>query len=302
MTTEAATESVDLELETATGAEQETQETTEELEAEPTDPGAEEETGEEGEADAEENEIELSTIEIDGKEYQVPKELEGAFLRNKDYTQKSQANAERTRALEAKEAEIEERAKVTEEELDMRATLKGVTGQLEEYAKLTKADWDAHQMQDPMGTEQHWRAYQMLKDQKAELEGKIGQVQNERTQAAQQDLAKRVEQTNAFAKENIKGWTPQLTDTLVKYAVDTGIPETVLQKQWSPVLYKLLHRAWVGEKALSKQTAAIVPKPQTTTAKPTVTVTGKSNPGAKKSLADMDMDEYVAARQAGRVR
>lgn len=300
--TEAATESVDLELETATGTEQETQETTEELEAEPTDPGAEETEEEgEGEGNAEETEIEFSTIEIDGKEYQVPKELEGAFLKNKDYTQKSQANAERTRALEAKEAEIEERAKATEEELDMRATLRSVDAQIAEYAKLTKADWDAHQLQDPMGTEQHWRAFQMLKDQKAELSEQLSTKQNERTQAAQQDLAKRVEQTNAFAKENIKGWNPQLTDTLVKYAVDTGIPESVLKQQWSPTLYKLLHRAWVGERALSKQIAAL-PKPQTTNVKPSVTVTGKSNPGAKKSLADMDMDEYVAARKSGRVR
>src|SRR5690349_8849658 len=40
----------------------------------------------------------------DGNKYQIPKALEGGLLRNKDYTQKRQADAAKAKALESREA------------------------------------------------------------------------------------------------------------------------------------------------------------------------------------------------------
>ena len=73
--------------------------------------------GEEGQSD-EEYEAE------DGTRYLVPKPLMPYLMRNKDYTQKRQADAETARTLEAQKADLEERARVTDDELDARAELK----------------------------------------------------------------------------------------------------------------------------------------------------------------------------------
>ncbi|HEU4549615.1 MAG TPA: hypothetical protein VFS01_07955, partial [Rhizomicrobium sp.] len=76
---------------------------------------------------------------------------------------------------------------------------------------------------------------------------------------------------------------------------------------WSPQLLKLLHRARVGTLAMQKQaTAAPKPANQQPTLAPLEKVAGKSTPAASKSLRDIagsgDMEAYVAARKAGKVR
>lgn len=281
------------ELETsAIEAEQETE--TAQLEAE-----AEVETeteGPEGEGGAEATE-ELEDIEIDGQTYQVPKALKGAFMKNADYTQKSQANAADRRALEARQAEIEERAKATEEELDARAELRSVTAQLAEFAKLSQADWDHHHNRDPMGTDKAWRAYQFLQNQKAELEGKVSTAQSKRSEAAQQDLNKRIQETFAAVPTIIPGTTAETAapaiDKLVNFANSVGIPEQTLKANWSPTMLKLLHLASLGQQVMTKQSA---PKPKPAPAPaPVKVISSKSNPTNRKSPSEMSMAETAEA-------
>lgn len=249
-------------------------------------------------------EIEYVTVERNGKQFTVPKELEGEFLMQADYTKKTQNVSSREKELDAREQRIAQQAEATEAELDARAELRSVSARLEEFGKLTQADWDYHHNQDPLGTDKAWRQFQFLKDQKADLEGKISTAQTERTQHAQQDLAKRVEETTAFAQKEIPGWKPELTDTLVKFAMDEGVPEDVLKAQWGPTLYKLLHRAHIGTLAMKQQAA---PKPQAKPAPaPLATVKAASSPAASRSLGDIarsgDMEAYAKARAAGRTR
>ncbi len=267
---------------------------TQEIETEGQEPDVESE-GEGGDEEGGEG-SDLSTIEVDGIEYQVPKALEGAFLKNKDYTQKSQANAERARTLETREAEIEERAKATDEELDMRATLRGVEKQLSDYEKLTQQDWEYHETQDPLGTQRHWRQFQMLQQEKARLAGSLTEKQNARSQSAQQDLAKRVEETTAFAQKNIPNFKPELTDKLVAFAQSEGIPDEQLRKLWSPTFYKILHRAWIGEQTLK---TTVKPAAKTAApAQPLKTVAAKSNPKPSGLDDRLSADEWMKRRNA----
>lgn len=240
-------------------------------------------------------EIEFVEIEWeDGQKYQIPKAIEGGVLRNKDYTQKRQADADFRKKLEAREADLELRSKATDEELEARADLKALDKRLTDYAKLTPEDWQYHAAQDPLGTENAWREYQILKEQRGELAKKLETTQTERTAKAEHDLANRVQETIAFAQKEIPGWKPELTDTLVKYALESGVPEATIKANWSPVFYKLLHRAHVGELALKKQTTAL-PKPT----QPLTKVTGAANLSAATNLADADMEAYVAMRKQG---
>lgn len=295
------------ETEAPDAAEVETQET-EETPKSVVDDNETETEGEEGEGLEPAAEPEYVTLERNGKSYQVPKELEGEFLMQSDYTKKTQTVAERTKALDEREQQLAKQAEVSEEVLDARATLRGVKTELEAYQKLTADDWQAHLNNDPMGTQQHRMRFEALRDQKAELEGKISNADAERTEKAQQDLAKRVQDTLEAALTTIPGLTAETRgpaiDKLVNFATSEGIPEQVLRDNWSPTLLGLLHKASIGAQAIAKQSA---PKP---VAKPPVaplqTVRSATSPQASKSVADLaksdDMEAYAAARAAGKRR
>lgn len=253
-------------------------------------------------------ELEYVTVERNGKTFQVPKELEGEFFMQADYTKKTQTVAERAKALDEREQQLAKQAEVSEAELDARAVLKGVASELAEYQKLTAADWQAHLQNDPYGTQQHRLRYEALRDQKAELEGTIRTAETQRTEKTQQEFAKRVQETLEAASTIIPGITAETRgpaiDKLVSFANSEGIPEQVLKDNWSPVLLKLLHKAHIGAQAIAKQSA---PKPaQKQPIAPLATVKSGSSPEVSRSLADLadsnDMSAYIAARKAGKTR
>jgi len=238
-------------------------------------------------------------LEFGFKKYRVPKELKAAV---EDWraatTKKEQSVAEQAKALEAQAAK---QVEADETELAARAELHGIKAQLAEYAKLTPQDWQAHMLNDPLGTQQAKMHFDLLKEQKAALEGTIEKTQGERTQRAQQLLAKRVEETIAAAPKIIPGWTPENSQKtigeLVAFAQSEGIPDQVLQDNWSPQLLKLLHRAHLGHNLLTKQaTAPKIPTPQP---KPLETVNGTKSAPTSGDLAALDMEAYAAARRKG---
>lgn len=274
-----------------------------------TDPGDDDEDTGGDETEGGEPAPEFITLERNGKQYQVPKELEGEFLMQSDYTKKTQSVAVEKAALEQRAQQLDQQAEATEAELDARATLKGVTARLAEYAKLTPADWQHHLQQDPMGVQQARLEIDALKDQKAELEGVISKASTERTEKAQQDLAKRVQETLDAAPKIIPGLTPETRtatiDKLVQFAHSEGIPEQVLKANWGPTLLGLLHKAHIGSLAIAKQSAPkpTTPKPPVT---PLTTVRTATSPAPARTLGDIaksdDMEAYAAARASGRKR
>jgi hypothetical protein len=77
-------------------------------------------------------------------------------------------------------------------------------------------------------------------------------------------------------------------------AKEFGLTREFVTDNMSPEFLKLLHRAHIGAEAMKKPAAATPNIVQ-----PLTTVGAKSNPAAGKSLADMDMDDYVVARKKG---
>lgn len=255
----------------------------------------------------------LDELDFGFKKYRVPKELKAAV---EDWrsatTKKEQDVAAKSKALESREAEITQRLDATEAELDARAELRGIDAQLAEYAKLTPQDWFAHQQNDPIAVQQAQLQLQLLKDRKAELEGTLSKATAERTEKAQQSLAKRIQETVEAAPKIIPGWKAETAEAtikeLVEFAQSEGISDQVVRDLWSPQFLKILHRARIGTLAMQKQaTAAPKPAPAVQpTLVPLEKVSGKSTPGASKSLRDIanagDMEAYAKARQSGRVR
>lgn len=250
-----------------------------------------------------EGEDETDELEFAFKKYTVPKSLKEAVENLRaDATRKTQDVSAKAKALEARAAEIEESAKATEEELEARAELKLVSKTLEQYAKLTPEDWAAHEANDFAATQAAWRQFQMMKDQKAELEGKLGKVQAARTEQAQSDLTKRIQETLTYAQKNNSGLKAEAIPKLVEFASELGVPEEAIKRNWSPIFADLLHYARIGKMAAEKQKAA-APKPAASTAeapKPITPVAAKGAPPASGLSDKLPLDEWMRRREAQR--
>lgn len=258
-----------------------------EQEASEAEAGAQPEQGQdEGQAE------ELDVIDYEGKQYQIPKPLKSGFMMQSDYTRKTQEVASQRQAIEQERQQLAALQQADHEETQGRAVMVAIDASINE---LNSINWDQAYSEDPIGAQRQFMRLTQLKDQRAQVEQALQQRHSVRTQAMQQDLVHRVQQTQEYAQKNIKGWSPELDKQLVDFARTKGVSDVELQSVISPKVYDILHLARIGEQTLAKQTAA--PKQQAKV-QPTKTVGGKSNPSAGKSLADMDMDQYVAHRQA----
>lgn len=233
------------------------------------------------------------------KKYRVPKELKSAVEDMRaDATNKHQAAAAERKALEAREAEFRQQAELSDKELDLRANIKAVEKEIEKYAKFTPQDWAAFRLENAIVTADHERLYDYLRNQKAELDKQLGEATSERTQKAQSDLTKRVEQTLAEAPKIIgSGYKGGETiEKVAKFlADDMGIPVPVIQQNWSPALLKLGHFAQIGlelQKKAAAKPATVAPTPE-----PLKVVSTKST--VSSGLADnLSMAEWQRRRNA----
>jgi hypothetical protein len=150
---------------------------------------------------------------------------------------------------------------------------------------------------------------QHIRNQKAELEGKLGQAQQQRTQDAKQDLAKRIEETRQHAAKNIKGWSPDLDAKILGFIKERNVPSAIVARNFGPAFYELMHAAYLGSELIKNQAAPPKPAP---VVQPLTTVGGKGNPTASRSLAELakgnNMDAFAKSlvakmdQRAGRKR
>lgn len=251
---------------------------------------------------------ETDELEFGFKKYRVPRELKTAVEEWRSATtKKEQSVADERKTLEA--ARLQQ-VKASDAELDARAQLRTVNAELERFKAFDFAQFQLLHQTDPVGADEAWAYKQDLKDRQTALNETINKAAAERTEFAQQDLAKRVQETLAEAPKIIPGWKPdtgnQTIEKLVQFAHSQGIPEQALKDNWSPALLKLLHRASIGEQSLQKAAAPPPKAPPAEAVVPLTTVSTKNAPAARVSLAQLAkegrMEEYAAARRAGRVR
>ena len=232
-------------------------------------------------------------VEWNGKTFKAPKGVKDGILMHADYTRKRQADAEKAKALDTRQAEIEQQAAATEDELRDRAVLLGVNAQLDNYKNV---DWVTLWRTDPVAAGEHQARYQQLQQAAQEASEGLKTKQAERTQKAERELATRVEETLKFASE--KGIKSEQIGEIVKFLEADGIPEEAIKRNWSPAFLTLAHKAMIGHQTLAKQTAA-PPRAPALPLKPLATVGGKSASAGTTDLASMEMDAYVAARRKG---
>lgn len=200
-------------------------------------------------AEPEEEEVELDDLKLKVPKDQAQK-LREAFLRQADYTRKTQEVADARKAFEAERATFHQAGA---QELSARAQVVAIDQQIAQYQNI---DWDAWEAKDPFAAQSGWRQFQTLQNGRQQAVNQVGQLAQARTVQQQQETAKRLEEGRTVLARDIKGWSPQLAETLLDHGVKTyGFNRAEIEEFSDPRMVKVLHDAFQFQ-ALSKKTQA----------------------------------------------
>lgn len=227
--------------------------------------------------DDDEAPVEDSLEEIDwedGQKYRVPKTLKEGFLRQQDYTRKTQELAE-LRKHAAAAVETSQMAQAFEQATsDERKQLARVESELERYKAV---DWSN------LDVETYIKAkHQMdtLKEQASEMHQRLGQkaqqFANWRTQQAHQLL----QSGEHFLKQAIPNWGDDAKKEVFSQALQAGYTEDELKQVFDPRFVKL---AWEAAQFRRLQAGKSVAVQQAQKAPPVVKPGATQNTAARES-------------------
>jgi hypothetical protein len=218
----------------------------------------EQSTGEDSQEQTEaEEEAEL---DVDGAKLKVPKsvaeKLKAERLMHQDYTRKTQELAEERKALAAAR---EQRQQEDTSDFNERSRAHQIAETLRQYEQV---DWQAAWDQDPIAAGKAQAQIQAMLNEKTRLEGSIAQRQQHRAMSEQQEIAKQVQEAEAYVQREIPGWTEKRGEELKQFAASQGMEMTqdtarLLIK--NPALLKIMHKAALFDQMEKKQTAKAPP-------------------------------------------
>lgn len=239
---------------------------------------------------------EFEEIDFDGQRYAVPKPLKEAFLRNADYTRKTQEVSEQRKALEAERAAVQQRAERERSNIKAYAELYSLDSQIEQYQKL---DWDKLTQEDPVQAFKLDREHRQLVEARNQRAKQIEQKEQEDALQTQRDTAKRVEEGFNALNSEIKGWDEKkaaVVRDFVARQTHLGITEAEIARmnagEYGPAPIVWAYKAALYDQLMTKAAA----KPQTPPPKPVQTV-GKANKSARDITQASSYEEFAAMRK-----
>ena len=251
---------------------------------------------EEDEEDSEEqteSPAEVETVEYEGHEYNIPPELKEAFLKNKDYTTKTQEMAEQRKDLETDRQRFQEAIQLQTAHTEAYTQLGILDQQLAQY---NETDWHTWASQDPNAAQQAQIQMGALREQRTQAQGKLQSLHAETQQQMHNQTAKEVEQNRAKIERSVPNWSSETEKAVVDFGIQGGLTESQLAgTNYDPVLIGILNKARLFDELQQKQTGKkpkkSEPVPQATRVTPKRTV--------KTGLHDnLSMDEWVKRREA----
>jgi hypothetical protein len=214
-------------------------------------------------------------LELNGQVHTLPSALKGAFLRQADYTKKTQELAQHRRALIAERQAVAEQARAAGAASGAQVQLAALDHQLR---GLQGVDWQAYAAQDPHGAQALWgRAQAMAQARDGLAHGLAHHAEREQLQAAREAAAKMAETGRTLSRE-IEGWSPEVAAKLVDYAKAFGVTHEELTQMADPRLWKVLHKAYRADCAARDEGAAGV-QARAQAVRPAVTVSGSAAGG-----------------------
>lgn len=213
--------------------------------------GQEPELDEFGEPIVSEPEDDSEELDLDGLKFKVPKAAKDAFLRQADYTRKTQEVAEERKALQAERASVYQASAA---ELQARAQIVALDQSIANYQRT---DWDAWENDDPFEAQKGWRQFQTLQQQRGNLAGQLSQHVQQRTIEQQRETAKAIDEGRAVLAREIKGWSEDLAAKLLDMGVkEYNFSRDEIEEFTDPRAVKVLHDAYQWRQSQGKQKQA----------------------------------------------
>lgn len=249
-------------------------------------------------AEQEEGEEDIFEITIDGETQDVSlTELSDGYLRQSDYTKKTQALSEERKEVQQLQQDL------TQQRADLVSQIEAFKS-LDQQAldELNKVNWDELKITDP-------EEFLVKKAEKADLIERITQAQKDQEEVAQQQLEANIQEFEKMrvqadeilrSEEGIPGWgdeeqTPILQKEMREAGLALGYTEEELGMAIDPRALKTLYLA---AQFMKTQEAA----PRIAAKKKDKVVPKVAKPGAKRKQTSAAAKRRQRARQTGTTR
>lgn len=252
----------------------------------------------EAEPAGEEEEIELDggiklTLPLDQAQ-----KLRDGWLRQADYTRKTQALSEERRSFESERAALQQ---ASQEELSTYAQATSFGMQIEQLDRAAAAygGWTAWARDDPVAAHEAHMARTELEQGRSFSLGQLQNLTGQRISATQQDTARRVEQARSILQQDheIGGWDDHKAAEMLAGGVrEYGFDRSEIEELSDARMVKVLHDGlkWRAHLNARQQAQRHVQAQQ---AQPAATVGARSAP--PQGLDDrLGTEEWVRRRNA----
>ena len=240
---------------------------------------------------AEEGPEDTFELELDGKVHTLPSELKGAFLRQADYTRKTQELAAHRRALQAEREAMAAHGQAQSVAASDRAHLAALDRQVAGFGGV---DWQGLSRADPQRAQALWAQLEQTKGLRDRYAYAVTHHETRRQIDAAREAAEAMAQTGHVLSREIDGWSPEVAAKLVDYAKGCGVSHDELAQMADPRLWKVLHKAWKADQA-SRQDEAAATAVRAQAVRPAVLVAGAAA-GAGGVRDELNTKEWMQRR------
>ena len=240
------------------------------------------------ETETEETSTDFVSVEYDGTEYDVPPVLKDAFMRQSDYTQKTQSLAEKRKEVEFKAVELQQQQELQQQEIEKIVTVRAIDQQLEQYNAL---NWDQLYQEDTASAAILDRKKRDLETQRSQTINQLNLDRQNAFENQREKHAKMLEKGQKVLEKEIENWSPEVAKQISEYGISQGLSPEAVQRIADPVHVKLLDKARKYDAIVAKQKA----KTQSPPPQLAVKVKGK-RAAVTKDPDKMSTEEWLKMR------
>ncbi len=160
----------------------------------------------------------FETVDVEGTEYRVPKELKDHLLRDKDYRAKTMELADERRSVQAEKQYVAQAKQAANYLAPLLAKAGTIDSQLQQ---IEQTNWGELAQVDPAQYSNLQHARRNLIDERNALSQQFGQATQAIEQAEFAAIAAEAQRNEPIVRRAIKDWGPEKQEKLAKGAMST---------------------------------------------------------------------------------
>ena len=159
-------------------------------------------------------------IELEGEKLQVPPKFSKAFLQERDYTQKRQADAAYRNLVETRERQLQAREQAIGQLQPLYGQMHAINQSIEQYQRI---DWETLKANDPLEHSAKRTDYLLALQQRNELGQYIEQGHGYVNQQSEAAIAEQIRAAEPLVRKAVPDFGPEKDAKLTKLALDKGL-------------------------------------------------------------------------------